>query len=1196
MLVLSVGIAPAQQPPPDDVRLTGKLLRLDTVRNIKTAIDSVRLVYRDVVVQSDSARQLGPRGARLIYFYSNVHVTDPTVDMWGDLGEYQAAPDIAELRGNVVIRDSTGVIHAQRARYLRREGVLWLWGEVDFRDPEAHVQADSVRYVENERVGEAWGHVVYTELESGSVARGPHGFYDRNTGVVTLDTQPVVTLRDDDGTETRISAQTFGQQMETGAAFAKGNVQIERTGTEAFADSAYLHEEDKFLQLRGRRPLVRRGGTAISGQEIDIQFGDDDVEGVTVRRNARLVQTRSDTLLVPNPNVVEGDSAVMYFEDGELVRAVVSGRTSSSFVPDNERDGRISLNEAQADSIILLFAADEIEEVIFVGNARGTYRFYDGDLETLRSAPVAVVDTVFGVVRGDTTKFDFQREADVVEYAGERVLYLAPINDLHLRGSAEVQYQGRVLKAGTIVFDADTDSLTATERPILIDGNERIYGSEMGYDMEVRDAYVVGGETTYDQGYYKGERIVRDPDGTLQVVNGQYTSCDLHHAHYGFRSRRMKLYVGDKVVGRPVTLYLGEIPLLYFPFFYNSVSPGRRSGFLQPNVEFGVGGDSRFIRGLDYYWAASDYWDVLFSSEYNERGRVNRSSVQSVLQSADDTRNIKIATNLRYKVRYKLEGNLRYTRSQDLDSEALFETWAGSHNQPIGDNMTLRGNLDYASSDQAVLVNNENTDYDRARQQQLTSTLTFQRRGDLANTNFQYNRRQIVNPDERFTDRPILTTTLPSLSVTFRSIRLAPRPRDPRSASPFQRYLSELQFQPNLRFTRTTNDIRRFSHFVHLGTGQVLPDTTGTGVSPDSITAVFFTEGFERMEASTGLSLSRQSSLWFLTVAPRVSYSERWVRDTAIPDSLDQNQFARALTLGARATTTFFGIFRPNIGKLRAVRHQIAPDANYTYAAAVSGLDARQSLNVSLRNQLDVKYMKGGEERRLDGLVNWQLSSSYVPGSGTREWSNINSTLTLNQSGPLRVTVSQVYDPYAGKIISTAVPFGMRLSGKFADYGGDEPVDEVNRIIQEEGIEPAAADTTSPLDQWGFTPQLDDGAFEAAPTTEGELGWDLRLSYSLRRQDGRTTSNNIGVAASLRPTSKWRLTYRASFDTSQNRFINPRFTVERDLHCWRASFSRVFRGGDDEWRYYFRIHVIKHQDELFLESGDRAYGGSGYGF
>ena len=69
-----------------------------------------------------------------------------------------------------------------------------------------------------------------------------------------------------------------------------------------------------------------------------------------------------------------------------------SGKTTflnalSGFVPDNEREGRLSLNQAKADSIIMLFAADEIEEVIFVGNAEGTYRFYDGDLDALREAP-----------------------------------------------------------------------------------------------------------------------------------------------------------------------------------------------------------------------------------------------------------------------------------------------------------------------------------------------------------------------------------------------------------------------------------------------------------------------------------------------------------------------------------------------------------------------------------------------------------------------------------------------------------------------------------------------------------------------------------------------------------------------------------------------------------------------------------------
>ncbi len=1210
-LVLSLTLLAAvhaQDSRPERVKLTGKLIRFDNKRNIKTAIDSVRLEYRDIVVWSDSAQQIGAKGSEVVYFYDNVHIVDPSVDMWGDQGEYRAGDDVATLRGNVVIRDSTGVIRAQRARYQRNDGVLWLWGEVDFQDAETRVQADSVRYLEEERMGEAWGNVVYTQLESGSVARGPHGFYNRNTGIVRLVSQPHVTLRDGDRIPTEVYADVFDQHRESKAFIAVGNVRIEQGNTIATADSARLFQETRFLELRGRRPAVERGNSTISGREIDVRFGEEDVERVSVRRDARIVQRRSDTLLVREANVVEGDSAVMFFEAGDLKRAIISGRGSSSFVPENERAGRISLNEATADSIVMLFDKEELEEVLFIGDARGTYRFFDGNIDSLRAPPRrAVVDTVFGVVRGDTTRFDFRRRADLVLYSGERVIYVAPLNDLHLRGSAEVQYQGRILQAGTIVFDADTDSLTATERPILVDGSERIYGSEMGYDMEARDAYVLSGETQYDQGFYKGERIVRQPDGTLQVVNGQYTSCNLDRAHYGFRSRRMKLYVGDKAVARPVVLYLGEIPLLYFPFFFNSVSPGRRSGFLQPNVEFGVGGQSRFIRGLDYYWAASDYWDVLFSTEYNERSRVDRSSIASVLRSADDSRNIKLSTNLRYKIRYLMEGNVNYTRSEDIDSDAKFETWRGRHSQPIGQNMSLSGNLDYASSDQALIVNNENTDYDRARQQQLTSTLTFQRRGDLANTNIQMNRRQVVNPDDRFIDRSVLTTTMPSLSVTFRTIRLAPRPRNPREASAFQRYLSELQFAPNLRFTRTTNDIRR-ARLLRPDSG----DPSGIG-TPDPSVVVggearradspalqreFFTESFARTEASSGLSLSRQSTLWFLTVTPRVSYSASYVDDEAVPDSIQTNKYTQSLATGARATTTFYGIFRPSIGRLRAIRHTIAPDASYSYAAAVSGLDARQSLTVSLRNQLDIKYEKDGEERRYDGLVNWRLSSSYVPGRGTREWSNVSSSLTLNQQGPLRISVSQVYDPYEGKIISTSIPFGMRLSGSFAGYGNVESEERANRIVQEEGLQEAPADSTSPLDQWGFAPQLRDDAFEDAPARaeEGKLGWDLRLSYSLRRDRGRTTSTNVGVAASLTPTSKWRLTYRASFDARTNKMTNPRFTIERDLHCWRASFSRVFSGANDEWRYYFRIHVIKHQDELFLESGDRGYGGSGYGF
>ena len=104
------------------------------------------------------------------------------------------------------------------------------------------------------------------------------------------------------------------------------------------------------------------------------------------------------------------------------------------------------------------------------------------------------------------------------------------------------------------------------------------------------------------------------------------------------------------------------------------------------------------------------------------------------------------------------------------------------------------------------------------------------------------------------------------------------------------------------------------------------------------------------------------------------------------------------------------------------------------------------------------------------------------------------------------------------------------------------------------------------------------------------LSWELAFSYSLNRVEGQNLSKNVAMGAALKPTRKWTLRWRANYDTSRRELINPSFEVERDLHCWRASFSRVFNAFDDEWRYYFRIFVIRHQDELFLESGDRGFG------
>ncbi len=1185
---LGPGNAAAQtRAAPDSFDLRGALMQYDTRNNVATFIDSVILRYSGVTVESQQAQRYGSRKDFRVQFQGDVRIRDRGVIMNGDEGEFRQRDNSAELRGRVTIQDSTGLIRAKRVRYYRDQRLLWLWGDVVFEDEASIVQADSVRYEEDRGFGEAFGNVVLIDRERDSQARGPHGFYDRASGNAWLDQKPEMVLRDEEGIETFVHAEENFRDAEKGLGYLRGGVRIVRDSTVAEADSAIFHEATNLFELRGH-PRVRRGGTRISGQEIDVHFGGEEVEQVRVRQRALLVQSRRDTLLLPDPNQVSGDSAVIDFDQGKLRRAIVSGNGSSTFVPVEATPNRISLNEAQSDSIVMLFVDDELQEVLFIGNASGVYRYYDGDFAAHRPRGAAVpVDSVFGVVRADTTAFDFRRQANIVEYSGERILYLAPFNDLHIQGSAQVVYQGRTLKAGDITFDADTDLLTARKDPVLVEGDQRVYGDQMGYDMQERQAFVTEGATVYDQGYYRGIRILRDPDGTLQVAKGRYTSCDLETPHYDFRSDQMKIYLRDKAVARPVYLYLGNLPIFYLPFFFNSVDPGRKSGFLMPDVEIGVGSSSRYIRGLNYYWAASDYWDVMFSSAYNERDRVNRTSVEGVLASTGQSRNIQLGANLRYLLRYRLNGNVEYRRSDDIDSDATFVTMRGSHRQTLGDRMTLNGTLDFASNDQAVRATNEFTDYDRSRQRQLTSSLTFSRAGRLATTNVSLQRLQILEPGDDFVNKAILSQTLPSLRLAFPLIRLAPRP-GPGGAG-WQRFLSDLQFNPNLSVTRKVDDVRR-RQFIDLSTGMVVADTTGV----DSVLVNDFTETLQRVEASTGAALGRQSSLWVLTVNPSVQYFVSYADDDRNPVPTS-DRFTQRLSAGLQASTRLYGIFHPRIGSLRALRHTIEPTATYAYTAALSGVTANHGVGLGLRNTLDAKVEKDSTEKRVDGLLEWALSTSYDPDLEERRWGNIGSTLTLNRHGPLRLTVSQTIDPYRRKIVSTSIPFTFRLAGSF---GGGEPnaaaAGKLNRIAQEEGAITAPEDSIGPTQNWGFSPAPEDGletVERARDVVPGEkLNWELAFSYSLNRADGRNLSRNVAVGAAIKPTPKWTVRWRANFDTDRREWINPSLDIERDLHCWRASFSRIFNAFDDEWRYYFRIFVIRHQDELFLESGERSFG------
>lgn len=1142
----------------------------------------VRLTSDSTTVVSEWARAY--RAREHAFFFDHVVVRDRQVTMFGDRGEFSRPGDYATLEGRVRIEDPGGIIHAERARYERAARLLHLWGQVDFQDPKTRVRADSVLYHEDTGIGEAWGDVIVTDVASGSEARGRRAIYDRTSGLAQLESAPRLVLREAGQGETWVDATRLLVNQDQTVVRARGDVRIQRGTTTATADSAILYRQRDLVLLRGK-PQVRQERTTMRGREIDAHYRGHDLDRVQVRGGARLTQARSDTLLVPGPNEVLGDSATLYFDDGVLRRAVVVGDARSRYVPTESRPNRISLNEALADSVVMLFADQEVEEVLFIGTAAGTYRYFEGDLAALQKPSQARFDTAYGVVRGDTTRFDFQKRSEPVDYRAERILYLAPQNDLVLQKAAEVRYQGRTLRAGRIRFDADTDILDATDRPMLDESGSRMYGDNMGYDMETRQAWIRDASTQYDQGFYTGKSLRKQADDVLQVRNGCYTTCDLLHPHYRFQSEQMKIYMGDKVVGRPVILYLGNVPVGYLPFFVNSISTKRHSGFMQPDIEIGVGSGSRYIRGLDYYWAASPYFDFLFTADYTDRQRPDRSSIQAFEATVRDTRSVGFRVHTRYKWRYRFEGSINYSFQNQFGSDALYWTLGGSHQQTIGERTTLRGNLDYSSSLSANYQVNQNYSYERAQQQQITSGLGLSRRGDLMTLSADVRRVQQLDPSERMTGT-IVTNTLPQGSLSFRAIRLGPAPPDPEHPG-WRGFLHELQFVPNLSFSRVTTQTR-----VAVDTLLIPP---GGVASADS----FRIAKNEVIRAATRGDLGRPVNVGFLSLSPNIGFGESYVRDQSRPGA-KRNSFNLSTSLGG--ATTFYGLFHPKIAGINALRHRIDPRATLSYAPAIAGQQARSlSVGLQLSNQIDIKVQQGKDERRIDGLLDWSLSTQYIydppttPGALVRNFSNISSQITVNRSGPYRLSISQTYDPYARRVLETRIPFNFAIGGKFG-YGeaADATTEVRNRVVEEEGEEMAPTDSAASQGRPEARPT--DALADIRPAraggggAQGTLGWDLVLGYSLVHSASRATNALVSVGFGIDLTRNWHITYNGSYDARQHKMSSPAIRITRDMHCWKASFARVFDYYQDDWRYYFRVWVDRHQSDLFFESGQRSLG------
>ncbi|MBN1232876.1 MAG: LPS-assembly protein LptD [Candidatus Coatesbacteria bacterium] len=734
----------------------------------------------------------------------------------------------------------------------------------------------------------------------------------------------------------------------------------------------------------------------------------------------------------------------------------------------------------------------------------------------------------------DTTK------PDNLLYKADSITYLRDKDEIIMVGNVELIYQTTRITGGKVNFNTKTRILVVTENPVLYEGTDKVEGYKMVYNMNLRKGRIYFASTTQDQGYFSGERIRKVADKVLNVDNGTYTTCDKEEPDFFFKAKRMRVFVNDKVITKPATMYIRDTPVFWSPFWVFFIKKDRHSGFLTPR--FGENDtDGFFVENAGYYFAPSDYWDATLATDITEYvGYMGK-------------------LDLRYKKRYLLDGSAYFQYNVDTEEQRRRWYFTGNHQQNITPSVQAKIQAQFLS-DRTLLQQSD--DFDTRMIEQLTTSGQINKIWEKASLN-------LYLMDQRYLDamdgEVAIDEELPRVQYNLNSF--APfAPDDPKESKWYQLvYVSYYSYFLNKR--QQTNYEER-----------------------DNV-----------WDSQTGLvqnaSLSTpQKILKYMNFSPSLNYNEIWEDE----DSLSKHFVRRGyFSTGLSANTSLYGLFYPKWGHLRAFRHTITPTVSHSYSPGwyLKGWDfvkgdieedmglyqttfgGHQSvssmLSFSLSQMLDAKWFMGQEKDdkilnllAINSSTTYDLLKERDEANDIRPWGDLSNSFQLMPNFFLTSGINTLHSLYGRMpLVQLRTDLTFQISEDMLPGYEEKEEDKEKKTKEEE----------------------DERSFKDKSNFDLDRPWNFRASFyyvrGMEQGNGSRSEDiyDLHVSGELSVTPKWRVSYSAYYSITEGQLVSQDYNIIRDLHCWEMIFTRSVIG--DKWTYYIRFNIKHHPDVKIEKRG-----------
>ena len=298
--------------------------------------------------------------------------------------------------GGVVLHQGELHLSCDEALYRESEGMVDLTGNVFFDDRERKrtLTAHRVLYFFDRKYLAANTGVLLADRRNRHTMRANEITYDRTTSFGEAFDHPVLTLHSDthgagrtDGEfspggrdSITVRAGSFSFDLAEDVFVAWHDVVIETGSIRAAADYGEYHDEDRVFFLEDSPRIEKEGGSAITGEGMEIRLNDerDAIAGVKVLGNCESVHPIEGAGgEEERVNRLKGNFMDIIFEEEEIHSIRVEGDAYNMYYPprDSEADHREASNQVEGDVIYMEFVGEEIDRVFVSGNVTGCYSF-----------------------------------------------------------------------------------------------------------------------------------------------------------------------------------------------------------------------------------------------------------------------------------------------------------------------------------------------------------------------------------------------------------------------------------------------------------------------------------------------------------------------------------------------------------------------------------------------------------------------------------------------------------------------------------------------------------------------------------------------------------------------------------------------------------------------------------------------------